>query len=142
MNNIKSSSKRHGIFNRLVGLLIIISLLFLTGCSVKASTGSAESELSGTAPSKIAETDTAAAGSTGSSSGENSSGARITPKIQQQHQKLGRTKIPQPMKPQPEPILMANPVIPKIPATASLQIILTGPPGKKTRQVLRARTLK
>jgi lipoprotein-anchoring transpeptidase ErfK/SrfK len=77
MNNIKSSSKRHGIFNRLVGLLIIISLLFLTGCSVKASTGSAESELSGTAPSKIAETDTAAAGSTGSSSGENSSGENV-----------------------------------------------------------------
>jgi hypothetical protein len=64
MNNIKLSVKGHGNFNRLVGLLVIISLLFLTGCSLKASTGSAESELSGTASSEIAENDTTAAGNT------------------------------------------------------------------------------
>jgi hypothetical protein len=75
MNNTKTSNKRHGNYYLLVGLCIIISLLFLTGCFLKSGTNSTESELPVTASSEIAETEIAAAGSTGSenSPGENTS---------------------------------------------------------------------
>ncbi len=71
MNNTKISNKRHRNFTTIVGLLIIISLLFLSGCSLTGGKGSTESELSGEATSEIAATETSAAGSAGS---ENSSG--------------------------------------------------------------------
>ena len=61
--------------NLLIGLFIIISLIFLAGCSLKGSTISAENELPKPASSEIAETET---GADDNNSSENNSGENVS----------------------------------------------------------------
>ena len=61
--------------NLLIGLFIIISLIFLAGCSLEGSTISAENELPKPASSEIAETET---GADDNNSSENNSGENVS----------------------------------------------------------------